>query len=73
LIGTRSRHGKVASITIEEEPKGPDDKGGWVVKGNFVTEDGEKEDFTAAVTSKGEVTMSPPSPKRDRLPSNFRR
>jgi hypothetical protein len=73
LIGTRSRHGKVASITIEEEPKGPDDKGGWVVKGNFVTEDGEKEDFTAAVTSKGEVTMSPPSPKRDRSPSNFRR
>jgi len=38
IIGTRSRHGKIASITIEEEPKGPDDKGVWIVKGTFVTE-----------------------------------
>jgi hypothetical protein len=73
IVGTRSRHGKVASITIEEEPKGPDDKGTWVVKGNFLTEDGEREDFTAAVTAKGEVTMSPTSPKGDRAPSIFRR
>jgi hypothetical protein len=73
IIGTRSRHGKVASITIEEEPKGPDDKGRWIVKGSFVTEDGEKEDFTATVTGKGEVTMSLPGPKVDRAHPVFRK
>jgi len=74
IIGTRSRHGKIASITIEEEPKGPDDKGVWVVKGTFVTEEGEKEDFTAAVTSRGEVTMTlPPTPKSGKVPSKFGR
>jgi len=74
IIGTRSRHGKIASITIDEEPKAPDDKGVWVVKGNFVTEEGEKEDFTAAVTSRGEVTMTPPpAPKSGKVPSKFGR
>jgi hypothetical protein len=74
IIGTRSRHGKIASITIEEESKGPDDKGVWVVKGTFVTEEGEKEEFTAAVTSRGEVTMTPPpAPKSGKVPSKFGR
>jgi len=74
IIGTRSRHGKIASITIEEEPKGPDDKGVWIVKGSFVTEESEKEEFTAAVTSKGEVTMTPPpTPKSGKAPSKFGR
>jgi hypothetical protein len=74
IIGTRSRHGKVASITIEDEPKGPDEKGVWVVKGTFVTEDGGKEDFTASVTSRGEVTMTPPAtPKSGKVPSKFGR
>ena len=73
IIGTRSRHGKVASITIEDEPKGPDDKGAWVVKGTFVTEEGEKEDFTAAVTSRGEVTMTPLTPKGGKAPPKFGR
>ena len=73
IIGTRSRHGKVASITIEDEPKGPDEKGVWVVKGTFVTEDGGKEDFTASVTSRGEVTMSPLSATNGKKPSKFGR
>jgi len=44
------------------------------VKGTFVTEEGEKEDFDAAVTSRGEVTMTPPpTPKSGKVPSKFGR
>jgi hypothetical protein len=60
ISGTRSRHGKVASIVIDLEPEGPDEKGVWSVKGMFVTEGGEKEQFAASVTSRGEVLMSNP-------------
>jgi hypothetical protein len=57
LIGTRSRHRKIASILMEQGTKGPDDKGTWTIKGTYVTEEGEKEQFTASVTSSGEVLM----------------
>jgi hypothetical protein len=57
VLGTRSRHGKIASILMEQEAKGPDDKGMWTVKGTYVTEEGGKEQFTASVTSRGEVLM----------------
>ena len=57
LIGTRSRHGKIASIVIDEEAKGPDEKGIWTVKGAYVTVEGDKEEFDATVTFRGEVTM----------------
>jgi hypothetical protein len=60
IIGTRSRHGKIASITIDEEAKGPDDKGTWTVKGTFVTLEGAKEEFDATVTFRGEVMMITP-------------
>ena len=73
IIGTRSRHGKVASIMIEEEPKGPDEKGVWVVKGTFVTEEGNKADFTASITSRGEVTMTPITPTSADSTSRLRR
>jgi hypothetical protein len=74
IVGTRTRHGKVASIMIEDEPKGPDEKGVWVVKGTFVTEDGGKVDFTCSVTSRGEVTMTPPpTAKSGKVPSKFGR
>jgi hypothetical protein len=63
IIGTRSRHGKIASILIEEEAKGPDDKGMWTIKGIYVTEDGSKEEFTASVSSRGEVMMISSSPR----------
>ena len=58
FIGTRSRHGKIASITVEEEVKGPDSKGMWTVKGAFVTTEGEKEEFDVTVTSRGEVMIA---------------
>ena len=57
LVGTRSRHGKIASITIGEDTKGPDEKGAWTIKGTYVTENGETENFVASVTRKGEVLM----------------
>ena len=58
---------------IEDEAKGPDEKGVWVVKGTFVTEDGGKEDFTGSVTSRGEVTMSPVSAPPGKKSSKFSR
>jgi hypothetical protein len=61
IVGTRSRHAKIASITINEEAEGPDSKGMWTVKGTFVTEDGDKEQFVASVTSRGEVLMTAPA------------
>jgi len=75
IIGTRSRHGKIASILMEPEDKGPDDKGMWTVRGTYVTEEGEKEQFTASVTSRGEVLMIKPSSQDTsaKRPSNIRR
>ena len=58
IYGTRSRHGKIASITIDEESKGPDEKGVWTIKGSYVTDNGDKEPFTASVTSRGEVLLA---------------
>ena len=57
INGTRSRHGKIASITMDEEAKGPDEKGMWTIEGSYVTEGG-KEQFTASVTSRGEVLLT---------------
>ena len=58
INGTRSRHGKIASIMMEEESKGPDEKGIWMIKGSYVTEEGGKEQFTASVTPRGEVLLT---------------
>ena len=66
IVGTRSRHGKIASITIDEDTKGPDDKGAWTIKGAYVTEDGETQKFVASVTSKGEVLMGGVPPSADK-------
>jgi len=62
IVGTRSRHGKIASITMDEEAKGPDANGVWDVSGMFVTEDGDKEQFVASITSRGEVIIANPTP-----------
>jgi hypothetical protein len=43
---------------IDEESKGPDEKGVWTVNGSYVTDDGHKEPFTASVTSRGEVLLT---------------
>ncbi|MFH0849006.1 MAG: hypothetical protein V1857_05845 [archaeon] len=56
FLGTRTRHGKIASLSTEQEAEGPDEKGVWKVKGTFVTETGAREEFTATVSSRGEVT-----------------
>ena len=70
IIGTRSRHGKIASIAMDEEAKGPDTNGIWTVKGLFVTEEGDKEQFVASITSRGEVIMAnPPSHEVSGKPS----
>ena len=58
IVGTRSRHGKITSILVDEETKGPDEKGNWSVKGTYSTEEGGKEPLTATVTPRGEVMIT---------------
>jgi hypothetical protein len=60
ISGTRSRHGKIASIVMDEEAKGPDEKGTWTMGGSYITEDGDREQFTASVTSRGSITDDHP-------------
>jgi len=43
---------------MDEESKGPDEKGIWTIKGSYVTEEGGKEQFTASVTPRGEVLLT---------------
>jgi molybdenum-dependent DNA-binding transcriptional regulator ModE len=43
---------------MDEESKGPDEKGMWTMEGSYVTEEGGKEQFTASVTSRGEVLLT---------------
>lgn len=73
IIGTRSRHGKIVSIIIHEEAKGPDDKGMWTIKGTYTTEEGSKEQFTASVTSRGEVMMTTSNDTSGKHPSKLSR
>ena len=61
FLGTRTFHGKIVSLSTEEETEGPDEKGAWKVKGNYVTEAGVKEQFAATVSSRGEVLKTPMS------------
>lgn len=58
IVGTRSRHRKIISIVIDEEPIAPDEKGVWTIKGTYATEESGKEQFNAQVTSRGEVLMT---------------
>jgi hypothetical protein len=68
IVGTRSRHRRIESIMIDEEAKGPDEKGMWTIGGTYVTVEGDKEEFDANVTSRGEVIMidSKPPPETDK-------
>ena len=61
FLGTRTFHGKIVSLSTEEETEGPDEKGAWKVKGTYVTEAGAKEQFAATVSSRGEVLKTPAS------------
>jgi hypothetical protein len=70
IVGTRSRHRKIESIMIDEEAKGPDEKGMWTVKGTYVTVEGDKQEFDANVTPRGEVMMidrKPPPPRDETM------
>ena len=58
IVGTRSRHRKIISVVIDEEITGPDEKGVWTMKGTYATEESGKEQFSAQVTSRGEVLMT---------------
>ncbi len=58
LLGTRTQHGKNASLSTEWETEGPDEKGLWKIKGVYVTETDVREEFTATVSSRGEVTIT---------------
>ena len=58
INGTRSRHGKIASIVINDKPTKPKEKGVWTIEGSYLTEDGDRSEFTASVTSRGEVVMT---------------
>jgi hypothetical protein len=74
INGTRSRHGKIASIIMEEETKSPDERGMWTIKASYVTDNGDKELFTASVTSRGEVSFTTPPRTQDtsgERPSKF--
>ena len=76
IVGTRSRHGKITSIMLDEETEGPDSKGNWSVKGTYATEEEGKEAFTASVTPRGEViitTKAEPGAKPASKPGSGRR
>jgi len=66
FLGTRTRHGKIASLSTEQETEGPDEKGAWKVKGTYVTEAGVREEFTATVSPRGEVLIT--SSMKPKLP-----
>jgi hypothetical protein len=61
FLGTRTFHGKIVSLSVDEKTEGPDDKGTWKVKGTYLTEAGAREQFAATVSSRGEVTTTKPS------------
>jgi len=55
FLGTRTFHGKITTLSVEEKVEGPDNKGAWKVKGTYLTEAGVREEFVATVSSRGEV------------------
>ena len=63
FLGTRTFHGKITSLVMEQKIEGPDDNGAWKVKGTYLTEAGAREEFVATVSSRGEVLTSSSSTK----------
>ena len=61
INGTRTRHGKIASIVISDKATHPNEKGTWTIEGSYMTEEGDRAEFTASVTSRGEVVMTNPT------------
>ncbi len=55
FLGTRTFHGKITSLSMDQETQGPDDKGAWKVKGTYLTEAGVRAEFVATVSPRGEI------------------
>lgn len=68
FLGTRTFHGKIVTLTMEEKAEGPDDKGAWKVKGTYLTEAGVREQFEATVSSRGEVLTTSSSSTKPKPP-----
>jgi hypothetical protein len=68
FLGTRTFHGKIVSLSVDEKTEGPDDKGTWKVRGTYLTEAGAREQFAATVSSRGEVTKLKPSSTESKTP-----
>jgi hypothetical protein len=68
FLGTRTSHGKIASISLDEETEGPDAQGTWKVKGTYLTEAGARAQFEAAVSSRGEVRTTTSSLTKPKPP-----
>jgi hypothetical protein len=66
FLGTRTSHGRIVSISAQEKTEGPDNEGTWKVKGAYLTEAGVKAEFTATVTSGGEVLITSSSSSKPR-------
>ena len=64
FLGTRTFHGKIVSLNMDQETQGPDQKGAWKVTGTYVTEAGVREQFAATVSPRGEVLKTPASPAK---------
>jgi len=58
FLGTRTFHGKIVSMFVEEKTEGPDEKGTWKVKGTYLTEGGVTAQFAATVSSRGEALIT---------------
>ena len=68
FLGTRTFHGKITSLVMEQKIEGPDDKGAWKVKGTYLTEAGAREEFVAVVSSRGEVLTTSSSSAKPKPP-----
>ena len=69
LLGTRTSHGKISTLSAEEKTEGPDDQGMWRVKGTYLTEAGVRAQFAASVSSRGEVLITSSSSTKSKRQS----
>ena len=68
FLGTRTFHGKIVSLSVEEKAEGPDEKGVWKVKGTYSTEAGVRVQFVASVSSRGEVLATSSTSSKPKTP-----
>jgi hypothetical protein len=69
LLGTRTSHGKISTLSAEEKTEGPDNQGTWRVKGTYLTEAGIRSRFSASVSSRGEVLITSSSSTKSKRQS----